>query len=205
MESDGQRSEAKSDSITAECWTKYIYTFGTAWIFRQRARKYRRRLQILNFLGIAVPLTVGATLLAFGLERPLLNTILFIAAGFFGIAQVLLSLWSLAAKWDDLHAYATESASDNSRLANRYRMLASNPPTDLEELKTRFGHLETENETRDALDQKQAPNHDEMNAGHRAGLRQLSKECDGCGVAPMSMEPSECNVCGNFRKRRIYL
>lgn len=167
-------------SIRRECWAQATHTFGTSWLFEQRAKKLRRRLQILTFLGIAVPVTVGASVLSFGSGNTFILQILIPFASFLGVLQVIISVWALSAKWDDGHAYAMESASENNRWYSRYRDLANTPPSDLADLERRFELLQRDNENRKALDFKQAVSEDEKRAGHRAGLRAAGRKCAAC-------------------------
>ena len=38
----------------------------------------------------------------------------------------------------------------------------------------------------------------EKRIGMRFGLRELSRKCVGCNEIPLSMNTSNCDICGNF-------
>ena len=44
---------------------------------------------------------------------------------------------------------------------------------------------------------------EEKRMGMRATLRQFQRECANCKQTPVSMVPSECGVCGNFKRRKL--
>ena len=109
-----------------ECWNEAFHAFGTAWIFEKRAFRLRRRLRILTFLGITVPLALGCTVASFGLKFRYLGLIIFLAA-ILGIIQLVGSAWALLAKWEDEYAYSLESTAANYRLSAKYTELGEIP------------------------------------------------------------------------------
>lgn len=186
-----------TDVIRKDCWDQAIYAYGTAWIFEQRAKRSRLLLRLLDFLGIAVPVTVGGIILSFGTTPNYLPYII-TAAGVLSIVQLVMSVWSLVARWEDALVYAEQSISSNHRLSREYESLGKNPPPELPDLRLRHTLLEKENQLRSELDNKQGLTEKEKRAGLRAGLRQFQRRCVACGQIPQSMKPSDCDVCGNF-------
>lgn len=182
------------ETLRSTARVRVIETFGTGYIFRRRADAARRKLRWLAFMGIAVPLSVGGVVTSFGANSPALPYVLALA-GVLGIAQLVMSAWALSAKWDDTLAYSLESTTDNNRLATAYDKLAKSPPPDAA---TRFEVLEAENAARDASDLKQGVSEREHRMGMRAALRQFKQACDTCKKVPTSMEPTNCDTCGNF-------
>lgn len=185
------------DAIRTDCWDEALKTFGTAYIFEKRADKMKRKLRWPAFAGIAIPLIIGSIYLSFGKEFEYLGEFVAIA-GILGVVQIVVSAWSLVAKWDDRLAYSLESASANYELSNRYTKLAKNPPPDLAEFRRRFDVLEAKNHSRRDSDYKQGVSDKEKRMGMRAGLRQFERACKECGNVPTSMKPTDCAVCGNF-------
>jgi mobilome CxxCx(11)CxxC protein len=180
-----------------ECADSALKCFGTAYIFERRAAPIRRRLQWLAFLGIAAPAALGAVVGTFNLNRTAL-AIAITFAGAIGIAQLIISIWSLVAKWDDSLAYDVESKSANYRLAGEYAKLAKTQSTSPEEFDMQFRLLETEAKLRTELDQRQDVADKEKRMGMRAGLRQYRRICAGCKQVPLSLESTPCPVCGQF-------
>jgi mobilome CxxCx(11)CxxC protein len=164
---------------------------------RQTARRYKWLLRILDFLGIVVPVTVGGIVLSFGAEPRYLPYIV-VPAGILSIIQLVMSVWSLVARWQDALVYAEESVSSNHRLSREYESLGRNLPDKLADLKLRYSLLEKENQLRNEIDNKQGLTEKEKRAGLRAGLRRFQRPCVVCGQVPQSMKPSGCDVCGNF-------
>lgn len=184
--------------LRAGCWQKSLHAFATSYIFETRYKKYGNRLRVIEFLGIAVPLAIGSIFLSFGPDVPKL---LIVLAGILGVIQVVASAWSLVGNWADKYSYARESISANRQQSEDYRTLAENP--DLSRIDVRYQVVEAVARTRDSLDDQQDITDEEKRRGHRAALRKFQKECLGCGKIPLSMNPSDCPVCGMFSRRVI--
>lgn len=187
------------EQIRQKCWDRALEAYGTGHIFEQRAICFRRRLRILTFLGIAVPATIGSIVLSF--EKFLLLPYLIGIAGILLSLQLIGSIWSLVARWDDSYAYALESLTANHRLSSSYQRLAENPSSELADFQLRFDLLEKEDQLRSTEDYKQGITEEEKRAGMRAALRRFRRPCAACEEVPVSMDPSNCEVCGNFRRR----
>lgn len=180
-----------------DCADSALKCFGTAYIFERRARPIRTRLQWLAFLGIVGPAALGAVVATFSLSKKALAVSITVA-GMIGIGQLVISIWSLVAKWDDSLAYYTESMSANYRVAGEYAKLAKAQSLSPQEFDMRYRLLETESELRAELDQRQHVTDREKRMGMRAGLRQYQRACVGCQQVPRSLESTECDVCGKF-------
>lgn len=182
--------------IRQECWKRALEAFGTAWIFEQRSRVYTRWLNILTYVGLAVPLAVG--LLAFTFGPAGLLAVVFIAAGILGGMQALLSLWSLVAKWVDRQASASALMGQNNRLSRRLEDLARFPPNSLVELQQEYEHAMEEANRQEELDNQQGITEPERRAGLHAGLRRFQQHCVRCSKRPADMSAAACPVCGNY-------
>lgn len=195
-------SERPQDAIVAQrsdCWNRAINAFGTGEIFRRRSQKYTKRIQLLTFLGIVVPILVGAVVLSFGTNFTYLGEVLAFA-GIISIIQLVVSAWALVANWTENLQYSLESSTDNFALSLKFKDLGQNPPTDFA---TRVAVLQTKDESRQDMDNKRNISNEELRRGHRAGLRQFERPCKGCKIVPISMEPSNCDVCGKFQRWSI--
>lgn len=188
-----QRDESL-DSLRQECWTRALYAYGTASIFERRARQLRPWVRGLTFLGVAVPASAGGVLLSVGPNAAAIPWLLAIAAPL-GVLQLVLSVWSLSARWDDSLVYFQESATDNHRLSEQYRKIAADPPQDA---RLRFEILEASYQARCDADYKQVISEKEKRRGLRAGLLQFRRKCAACNSVPDSMRASKCGVCGDF-------
>ena len=186
-----------SDRICGECWERAIYAYGTGAIFLARSQRYRNLLRALAFVGIAVPLLVGGFVIGFGVQSPHLPE-LFAGAAALGLFLLGFSAWSIVYGWADNLEYSLESVSDNFDLAEKFKelgRLADDPPADLD---GRFGICKVLDDARRRADAKKAVTAKELRYGHRAGLRQFRRSCDGCKQVPQSMEATDCPVCGRF-------
>lgn len=185
------------DAIREECWNQALYCFGTSYIFETRARRLRRCLRAIVFLGIATPALLGTTVATYGPDS-WLTGVLIAVTSVLGLVQVIVSVWALVARWDDDFSYAGESQTANRSLYDKYRLLASNPPPTLVEANAQYAVISTEAQARATTDERQQITDKEKRKGMRAGLRQLKRQCLSCGKVPVSMKSTACDVCGNF-------
>ena len=187
----------ETDTICQQCWDLALYAYGTATAFQKRSQKYKKQLRWLSFAGIVFPLIIGSLVLGFGTNLKHLH--LYIAVGVLaGVAQLVVSAWSYVSGWADELDYSAESAADNFALSAKFRDLgtqAQNPPADIE---VRFAEIKALDNARRLSDSKRGLTFKELRYAHRAGLRQFNRECTGCGKVPVSMEPTDCQVCGGF-------
>lgn len=180
-------------------WDAALNAHGTAWIFEERGKRFGTRLRVLACLGLVVPAVTGALIGAFGTKFWGLGVVLTIG-GLATVFQVAWSVWALVSRWDTTHAYAWESQVDNTRLANRFKELAEDPPAE-PEFSVRMRVLKAENEAREAQDNRQEITLAEKCVGMRAGLRQFKRACAACKEVPVTMEPTDCPVCGRPKKK----
>ena len=136
-----------------DCWDKAVHAFGTAYIFEQRSNKARKKLRWLSFLGIAVPVLVGGIVVAFfGVDqlKPYLSWLI-VLAGLLGTIQLVITIWSLIAKWEDEAIYGSESNVGNYEISKLYADLARNNPDDFD---SKYELLNLRNDLRSAEDSK---------------------------------------------------
>jgi mobilome CxxCx(11)CxxC protein len=132
-----------------------------------------------------------------GLGPNYLRTFLFVV-GVVSVSEALVSLWSLVFTWADDLSYSQRSAAENLALSSAFRELAQqceNLPSDFD---VKFAALRSTDEARRAQDVEKRVSEKELRYGHRAGLRQFQRECEGCKKVPTSMDSTDCNICGKF-------
>lgn len=182
------------DELRTECWNEALKAYGTAYIFQRRMTRLKAHIQSLNYFGLVVPLVIGGIALAFGLGFQYFNIVLWVG-GALGIVQLALFAWAIVHKWNDNLVYSLEAMTDNFRQSDDYQELAKDPPKDLKQAidlhKAKYQH-------RNDLDERQGLTQRERRLGMRAGLWRFERPCYKCGKIPETMEPSDCNVCGNF-------
>lgn len=174
------------------CGVKRFYAFGTAKIFERRANSIEIKRNWITYLGIMVPLLVGASVLAFGTKA---LPYLLVPAGLLGLLQLSLSVWSLVAKWDARHTYALSAAQAQTRLFNAWDALIRRPPPDLE---IRIAELDVDDQEQEQSDLTQNISGQEKRFAMRSSLYFFGSNCRACGRKPASMMPSQCDTCGNF-------
>lgn len=188
------------DENRKHCHDEILHCIGTASVYALRVRRIRRRIQFLSFLGIAVPASVGAAVASFGIASHA-TTVFIAVAGVLSIAQVLLSVWSLSTAWSDQLAVALEGQTANRDVAEAFQSALRD--NDDATLKPESDRIDVRNRLRSREDEKQGFTENETRAGMRHALRELKRECEGCGKVPVSLESTDCDVCGRFKIARI--
>lgn len=194
-----QPATDEATKIRSRCWDGALSTYATSFIFQRRARTLGVKLNVITYVGFAVPMIVGLIALSYGYLKSL--AVIFAVAAAFGIVQLVVSLWSVIGGWVAGYSYASTSAAANSALALKYEDLASNPPSDPTALRHEYEKLAIRDEGRQEQDYQQAVKESEKRMGMRAALRKYRRPCAGCGDVPTSMKATGCGVCGNFRYR----
>lgn len=181
-----------TDELRAHCRKKAFFAFGTSQIFQRRAQRLLRLRNWITYLGIVVPILVGAIALSFGTAY---MKYVLVPAGVVGIVQLALSVWSLVARWDERHMYAVSAARAQTRLFNAWDALAARPPADL---RARVDDVDEEDQRQEQFDLTQHIDDKEKRYAMRAALYQFGNNCERCGQKPKSMAPTDCDACGNF-------
>ncbi|MBQ1051146.1 hypothetical protein KBX50_22075 [Micromonospora sp. C51] len=192
----------ESNALKKEIWDRAFHAYATAFIFEQRARRLKRRLKWLNFVALVVPVIVGGLALGYGAGFPLLGLAVGVGAAV-GLLQLVVSTWSVVSGWVESYGYATTSVVDNQRLARDFKELGESSALDVESVRNRYNILKASDDARQAQDYGQDIDEAEKRMGMRAALRERRRQCAGCGNVPASMAPTKCDVCGNFKIRKI--
>lgn len=178
-----------------ECFEKKFYSFGTVKIFEKRVSKYGFWLKSITFLGLVLPLALGAFVAAFSSEQEILKNILLPICGILTITQAILSLLSLSFKWDDNYSYAIGAVKNNTRLTNDFEQLSNENITkikrDISRLRDEYTRQEIEDNTQNITDK-------EKRFAMRLSLFQYKCTCKTCNTIPQSLTASDCDTCGNF-------
>ena len=101
-------------------------------------------------------------------------------------------------KWDDALAYSYEASQSHNFLYTRFKRLAEFPLEDIKNFTHEFNLLETETNGRNKQDIKYTIKDWELRKGMRYALREFQRNCAGCKKIPLSMKPTNCDICGNF-------
>lgn len=185
------------DRLRARCRDEAFHAYATSYIFQRRARRLKKRVQWITYLGFAVPMFVGLLVLAYTHLKSL--PVIAGTASAVGIFQVIISLWAIVGGWVDGASYAAASAPANEVLADRYLALATNPPADTVEFRHEVELIRVQDHARKEQDLQQSVKDSEKRRGMRAALRKYQKPCVGCNKIPTDMTATSCGVCGNFK------
>lgn len=197
-----EKQNSDLDRIRTKAHDQAFHSFGKAYIFEQRGIYYNRMLRFLTVLGILAPVLIGATVIGYGIDIVFLKELINVAA-LLAIFQVALSTISMAYNWSDNLSYAFESAQSHYHLCDRFKQLGEFPPEDFKEAFNRFELINTQLKARVEQDTKHQIKDGEYRMGMRYALREYKKPCVKCEIVPTSMEPTDCPVCGDFKKPLI--
>ncbi|NVM64498.1 mobilome CxxCx(11)CxxC protein [Mucilaginibacter sp. SG538B] len=185
------------DELKRSCHEKAFHLYGTAFIYGVRAREREKYTQAITLLGVMIPVLVGAVVTSYGLDSPISSIFLKILTPI-AVFQLVLSTLALVYKWDDKKSYYLESSISNRQLAEDFTHLAKFPSQEITETIHAYEIIITKAQSREDQDDRYPFTSKEFKKGMRYSLRQYQKVCSGCGIVPVSMEPSDCEICGNF-------
>jgi mobilome CxxCx(11)CxxC protein len=116
-----QSRSVTEDELKVQAWAQALHAHGTSEIFRKRAGRLSWRTRLRDFLGIALPVSLGIvaantnqTVTAFAIP------IVGILAGL----QLLLVIWSIVSRWDEDYWYSTNAMRENSSLCATWERIA---------------------------------------------------------------------------------
>jgi len=173
-----------------------FWSFGTTRIFEKRANSLKQRRTLITFLGLVTPVIVGGVVLSFGYDSKILPVLL-AAAGIVSVFQLILSTWSIVARWDETYEYAVESLRANTELYNRFKQIKeSNQSKDV--LEKRFEEARKLYGDREFRDLGQNITDKEKRFANHQSLLYFAQACHVCQEIPTSSKPKKCNSCGNY-------
>jgi mobilome CxxCx(11)CxxC protein len=145
-------------------------------------------------MGVVTPLVVGAAALAFGADSQVL-AVFIAAAAIIGLVQLVLSTWSIVARWDERYEYAVESIRDNTKIYNDFKRLNAENISD-SDAKVKIA-LEAY-QRREFSDISKNITDKEKRFAARESYKYFKKPCHICNEVPKSSKPGKCEGCGKF-------
>jgi mobilome CxxCx(11)CxxC protein len=191
-----QDDKTSFEILRKNCSDNSFQCFGYEYLFDQRASRFGSWLSSLKVFGIVVPALAGAYVIGYGLT-PTLKFLIYVA-GIISIVQFIFSIFAVIYKWDDELSYAYEASPDYNNLHSKFKDLAQIPPNTLEQFKKEYNLLDQQYRSRSQQDAKHNIADWERRKAMRSTLREHQKECVGCYHTPVSMESTQCDVCGKF-------
>lgn len=192
-----ETEEQRFNKLRQESWNNALHTFGKAYVYNKRAGRYGFLVNLLKVFGIVVPVAVGATALGYGFQSAVLQNAIALAIPL-SIIQLLISVFAVTFKWDDELAYSYESSNDYNNLSEEFKVLGNLPPNNFQKLQDEVKIANTKLRLRGEQDSKHNIKEWELRMGMRYALREFKRECYGCKKIPISMESTDCDVCGRF-------
>jgi len=178
-----------------------LHSYGLAYIFNEKKNMYDSLIKFLTFLGIVIPILIGLIALGYELDSFTLKLAKTIAIPI-SIFQCLVSALALVYKWGDNLLISSELSHSYAILSNDFKMLAEYPPDEYEKFKNEFLSLKKDYEQKGQHSPKIKEY--ELRKGMRYALRQFQVKCYECGIIPISMESTNCGVCGKFSFRHKF-
>lgn len=192
----------KETIIRREAWDKAVHSFGKAYVFGKRAEFYKKWIRFLTILGIIIPILIGAIATSYGLNSPILKNVINITIPV-TIIQLIISVIAIVNNWNDYLSYSLEATNDYGNLSETFKKLGKNPPSGEQILEHKFEILDTKYLLRTEQDSKYGLKDRELRKGMRYALREFQRECVGCKEIPLSINSTDCEVCGNFKRNKL--
>lgn len=198
-----ETSDERFAKLRKNCHDKAFYSYASSYIFDKKAQRFAYFVRLLKVFGILVPTAIGGVVMAYGLNSKFLELIIIIATPF-PILQLVISVLSVANNWDGELTYAYEASQDYSLMSDEFKKLGSLPPPDYDQLNVQYEMLNARYNAREQQSSKHNVKEWEDRMSMRYALRQFQKKCVGCKETPLSLESTDCDVCGKFNKSIYY-
>lgn len=192
----------EEDLLRREALEKAIHSFGKAYIFTKRTEFYKKWIRFVTILGIAVPVTIGATATGYGIDSEVLKQTIAISIPLTGF-QLLVSIFSVVNNWSDNLSYSLEATNDYGSLSENFKKLGRNHLSKIDDFKHKLEILEIKYNSRSDQDTKYGLKERELRKGMNFSLREFQIACLGCGKTPLSSKSTNCEVCGNYKRNLI--
>lgn len=183
------------EKIRQDCWDKTLDCIGLSYIYQLKIKRINRWLRVSKVLGIVIPVFLGGVLTSSLNFREVIEVAIWVTTPIALFQLILSTILSINGADDNLLKYSTKAA-EYSIIETEFRQLARYPDQNELEYVKKFEILLERDKgiTKGSLDITDK----EKRIGMRFGLRELSRECVGCKKTPLSMKPTNCDICGNF-------
>ena len=189
--------------IRSRAWNHALNAHGTFEVFARRQRRLRRRTQLRDFLGLLVPILVAFAATATWLDR--YRDWALAALGVAGLAQFIVTVWSIIKRWDEELAYASRAVRDSYELKTAWIQIAENEVTNPE-----LSYQITFEQQRiiDSHDIGKEFTLSEKRYGMRLALFERQRKCAVCEHVPKSPRMprfvwNRCDACGGTMTRSL--
>jgi mobilome CxxCx(11)CxxC protein len=180
-------------AVRADMSFRKLNEYGFSIVFEKRSHWYSTLTRLLKVFGILVPASIGT--LALSYEYSSLRPIIGIAIPI-TIILFVISIFAILYDWDGELSYSYESYQSHIHIFNRLKNLLNGEIDD--NAVNEYNILQAEIIARVHQDSKHAIKDWELRRGMRYALREHRWECEGCKKKPLSVESTNCDVCGKY-------
>ncbi len=175
--------------------------WGTAEILKQRADSYAKKLRVSSLIGFALPVVVGATVIALGADWQYLKQALVLVAVVSAI-QALYNAYLIFRGYEREMQECLYSAAVNRDLATRAEQLAKQVQLESDQFDSLVQQIQGENANQERHDERKHFTAKERRIAGRHGLFHFQQKCGVCKCVPPSLDAkadkSKCKFCGDF-------
>ena len=187
--------ENNVDKIRQDCWDKTLDAIAYSYIYQLKIKSINFWLRISKILGIIITVFLGGVLTSTYNSPEYISMAIWITSPF-ALGQLVLStILSINGADENVLKYSTKAA-EYSVIETEFRQMARYPNSNEFEYLKKFEIL-IEREKGISKANLEVTDK-EKRIGMRFGLRELSRKCVGCNEIPLSMNASNCDICGNF-------
>lgn len=181
--------------IRQDCWDKALDCLGFSYIYAKKIDSIDKWLKWSKVLGITIPLLLGGIVSSYYTNKEIMEYSIAILSPI-AIAQLVVSTYlTIIGSDEKVFNYVTKST-ENALLNSEFEQLAKYPLDDFNEYNKKYEILLTRE--REISKGNHKIEDKELRMGMRYGLRNYKRTCVGCKETPISMKPTNCDVCGNF-------
>jgi mobilome CxxCx(11)CxxC protein len=187
------------DEIRQEAWKQFIDARGVYTIFQRRAKRLKFWMQARDFSAIAIPIIVAFVATADFIEKlGQFKAVALAILAVLGVAQVLMSSWSLISRWDEERSYSLRAIRDANSMEVEWRDIAIGAVLDFD---AAYARAKAQQQIIDSHDIGKEISESERQIGLRSGLKEVPRECMECKKIPETIDPpkkvtTRCPICG---------
>lgn len=191
------------DKIIVSCRERQMQCYANQIVFEKRINWYGGLIKYVTILGIIIPVFIGAVVLGYGIDNPILKGLIPYAA-ILSIIQFFSSVIIYLIGIDSKLMYSYDANKSYNSMYNKYKDLADFYDIYNEDIKIKYDLIRVLENERSMQDSSQNIKEWEYRRGLRASLRIHKKKCVSCNKIPYDLNSDKCKVCGNFSfKNRI--
>ncbi|MCU0350620.1 MAG: hypothetical protein MUF43_07300 [Flavobacterium sp.] len=181
--------------IRQDCWDKALDAVAYCYIYSKKIDNIEFWLKWSKVLGIIIPVMLGGIVSSYYSDKEIMGLSLKILTPIALLQLIVSTYLSIVGSDEKIMNYVTKST-DYNFLASQFEQLAKYPTENYDEYNNKYEILLTRE--REISRGNHIISDKEKRMGMRYGLRNFQRKCVGCKETPLSMNPTNCDICGNF-------